>query len=70
MSPGDVPEVRVETVYYFYNPAENLGKIYADDYVFSDSDPNNYIALYGEGDKEFEKIRSITAKESNRFNLL
>lgn len=70
LEPGDIPEVRIETRYHFYAPADNLGKIYAEDYVFSDSDPNKYVALYGEGDKEFEKIRSITAKETNRFNLL
>jgi hypothetical protein len=65
-----VPETRIETTYHFYDPDENIGKLSEDDYVFSDTDPSLYTPLFGSGEHEFEKIRSITAKESNRFNLL
>ena len=67
---GDVPEVRIITHYHFYDPSINLGKTSAEDYVFADNNKNNYTPLYGSGANEFEKVRSITAKESNRFNLL
>ena len=70
VEPGDVPEARIETAYHFYDPDENIGKLSEDDYVFSDADPSLYTPLFGSGEHEFEKIRSITAKESNRFNLL
>ena len=70
VEPGDVPEMRIETAYHFYDPDENIGKLSEDDYVFSDADPSLYTPLFGSGEHEFEKIRSITAKESNRFNLL
>ena len=67
---NSVPEPQVNTIYHFYNPAINAGFLTAEDYIFDDNDPDKYIALYGSGDEEFEKVRSITAKESNRFNLL
>ena len=67
---GDVPEVRTITNYHFYDPSVNLGKTSAEDYVFADNNKDNYTPLYGSGENEFEKVRSITAKESNRFNLL
>lgn len=66
----NLPDVRIETKYYFYNPADNIGKLSEEDYIFSESDPTLYAPLFGSGDNKFEKIRSITAKESNRFNLL
>lgn len=67
---NSVPEPQVNTIYHFYNPAINAGFLTVEDYIFDDNDPDKYIALYGSGDKEFEKVRSITTKESNRFNLL
>ena len=70
MDIGDVPEVRIVTNYHFYDPAVNAGLTSAEDYKFSDNDKSLYTPLYGSGVNEFEKVRSITAKESNRFNLL
>lgn len=67
---NEVPEVRINTEWHFYNPAENIGKISADDYVYDGSNPNNYTAKYGTGDEEFEKRRSITISESNRYNII
>ncbi len=66
----NLPDIRVKTKNYFYDPEVNIGKIAPEDYVYSESDPTLYTALYGTGNKQFEKVRSITAKESNRFNLL
>lgn len=67
---GSVPEVRINTNYHFYDPMENAGLTSAEDYKFSSNNKDYYIPLYGSGANEFEKVRSITAKESNRFNLL
>ena len=66
----NLPDVRIETKYHFYDPAQNIGKLIPEDYIFSEEDPSLYTPLYGTGESEFEKVRSITAKESNRFNLL
>ena len=66
----NLPDVRIETENHFYNPSENLGKLTEEDYIFSESDPSLYTPLYGSGENKFEKVRSISAKESNRFNLL
>lgn len=66
----NLPDVRVETKYHFYNPLDNRGRLSEEDYVFSEPDPTLYTPLYGSGENEFEKVRSITTKESNRFNLL
>lgn len=66
----NLPDVRIETKYHFYDPAQNIGKLISEDYIFSEEDPSLYTPLYGTGESEFEKVRSITAKESNRFNLL
>lgn len=70
MNIGDVPQVRILTNYHFYDPIINAGFISAEDYIYSDNNKDYYIPLYGSGENEFEKVRSITAKESNRFNLL
>lgn len=66
----NLPDVRIETKYHFYDPTKNIGKLSEEDYVFSESNPSLYEPLFGSGNNKFEKIRSITAKESNRFNLL
>ena len=66
----NLPDVRIETKYHFYDPTKNIGKLSEEDYVFSESNPSLYEPLFGSGNNKFEKIRSIIAKESNRFNLL
>ncbi len=70
LEPGQVPTVRIDTLYHFYKPSENIGKTSEEDYIFADSDPTLYTPLFGSGEHTFEKVRSITEKESNRFNLL
>lgn len=64
-------ESYVKEQYKYYNPASVYTSL--EDLAFlevSDSLSSNYTPVYGEGAKAYEKIRSITAKESNRFNLL
>lgn len=69
--PEAKPKATVKTVYnYFkkdakYTDLKDLGLLYQD-YVTSDT----YRPIYGAGEHAYEKVRSITAKESNRFNLL
>ena len=43
VEPGDVPEMRIETAYHFYDPDENIGKLSEDDYIFSGSEDKNII---------------------------
>lgn len=71
--PGTVvpAEAKIQYLYYSkdadYTSEENLN------YLYKGTSPNeNYEPFYGAPDapQQFEKMRSITAKESNRFNLL
>ena len=68
--PGETPNSCVKKKYYYYYPSlnqdvlEESSIVYA--YVGNEKSPD-YTVKY---DKTFEKIRSITAKESNRFNLI
>ena len=64
-------ESYVKEQYKYYNPASIYTSL--EDLTFlkvSDSPSSNYTPVYGEGAEAYEKVRSITAKESNRFNLL
>lgn len=69
--PEAKPKATVKTVYnYFkkdteYTDIKDLELVYQD-YVPSDT----YRPIYGAEEHAYEKVRSITAKESNRFNLL
>ena len=73
INPGDIDVQSVSTIkYVYYNYTKSAGLLSADDVMplWSSKDDWNYdgmIALYNEN---FEKIRSIDAKQSNRFNLL
>lgn len=68
--PGDTPSACVKKKYYYYYPSQNKNVVDADAisyaYIGNDKSPN-YTVKY---DKTFEKIRSITEKESNRFNII
>lgn len=68
LAPDDIKLGEVKTIYYYYYP--NSKYTSADDivYIYKGESPANFLEVYN--DNEFEKIRSITAKESNRFNLL
>lgn len=66
--PGSTPKSVVKTIYYFYYPdteaesAEDIPYLYK-----GEEKPSNFIPVYNE---DYEKIRSITASESNRFNII
>jgi hypothetical protein len=69
--PGGSFSSRIETIYNYYLPNDSYKSI--DDVVFSDqstTELDNYKVKYREGADSFTKVRSITAKESNRFNLI
>ena len=72
--PEDVVETATNTLYYIYDPnsTENQKAEDAEDIVFKykgylDFESQGYIPVY---DNNFEKNRSITASESNCFNLI
>ena len=69
--PGDEIFSEIKTTYKYYKPNPEWESI--EDLILSDhgEEPNsNYIVQYNDGADAFTKVRSITAKESNRFNLL
>lgn len=68
--PGDTPVSCVKKKYFYYYPSENkkAKDIDSISYAYSGYEkPSTYKVKY---DKTFEKIRSITTKESNRFNII
>lgn len=76
--PGQLYEPRVETIYYYYPKNSDFNSV--DDYKYSDKSPtpiDEYQLVYTDQQESekgieagYEKVRSITASESNRFNLL
>ena len=68
VTPGSTPESVVKTIYYFYYPdtkaesAEDIPYLYK-----GEEKPSNFTPVYNE---DYEKIRSITVSESNRFNII
>ena len=68
VTPGSTPESVVKTIYYFYYPdtkaesAEDIPYLYK-----GEEKPSNFTPMYNE---DYEKIRSITVSESNRFNII
>ena len=67
--PGSAPTAETKILYKYYKPSENQNAKSVDDivYIYVGYTPAPYAADY---DSDFQKRRSITAKESNRFNLL
>ena len=64
-------ESYIKEQYKYYNSASIYTSL--EDLNFlkvSDVPDEEYEPVYGEGAEAYEKVRSITAKESNRFNLL
>ena len=69
-TPGAIPVSGVKKKYYYYYPNSSYETI--EDIVFiyeGETKPTEYTPKYS-GDTGYEKIRSITATESNRFNLI
>lgn len=66
--PGGDIEAEIQTQYFYYEAGQETTDPEAIIYSYkSYTDSPDYIADYNTG---FEKVRSITAKESNRFNIL
>lgn len=64
-------ESYVKDVYKYYDSNSEYTSL--EDLIIlesSNSPSEIYVPYYGNGEEAYEKIRSITAKESNRFNLL
>lgn len=61
-------EPTIKTVYQYYQPAQDLESIVYLSGSGSEQPNPNYVPAYNTN--QFEKVRSITAKESNRFNLI
>ena len=67
--PGGELIASARTKYFYYLPSEDYEDISQVTFVYEDYAPwEGVSAIYN--DDQFEKIRSITAKESNRFNLI
>ena len=66
--PGDAPQAIIRTIYYYYEPVDSYTS--EDDivYLYKNYSPSSaYTPVY---DNSYEKIRSISARESNRFNMI
>ena len=74
INPGDINIESVSTVkYVYFNHTKSQGLVNESDitYLWSSStdwDSSNYLAL--QYNENFEKIRTVSAKRSNRFNLI
>ena len=65
--PGDAPTQEIiNIVPHYYDPNQEGGYTSLDDLKYLDSN-GTYTPLY---DDNYEKIRSITIKESNRYNII
>ena len=73
INPGSYDVESVAQVHYFYyNHTKSQGLASADDikYLYTNTSEWNNSALVPQYNENFEKIRSINAKQTNRFNLL
>ena len=67
--PNEIQASEVHTTYYYYEPDDSYKDIKEVRYVYrGETQPEAYKEVYNE--TSYEKIRSITASESNRFNLI
>lgn len=74
INPGEIDIESVSTIKYtYYNHTKTQGLLSADDINYLWSSPvdwDNSDFLEPQYNKDFEKIRSISEKQSNRFNLI
>lgn len=69
--PGSNFEAQIYTTYKYYLPNSDYESIDDLEVVWEGRQPNkNFLVKYNDGVNAYTKISSITAKESNRFNLL
>jgi hypothetical protein len=63
----------VQTKYYYYpkNPGYDYSSIEEIEFLYIGNEPSSkYIKKYNDDEAGYEKIRTVTASKSNRFNLL
>ena len=65
--PGGELFAKIETTKKYYDPTQTYSSL--EEVVFEPSG-GTYVLKYAEGTEAYTKVSSITAKESNRFNLL
>ena len=67
--PNEIKSSDIRTLYFYYEPNKDYKSIDEVKYVYKgETQPAAYKEVYNE--ITYEKIRSITASESNRFNLI
>lgn len=67
--PNEISQSEIKTKYYYYTPNPDYKTIEEVNFVYTGYSPSSeYEEDYNEN--SYEKIRSITASESNRFNLI
>ena len=67
--PGEIwTESQVVNTYYYYYPSKDYSSIEDISFIYKGNTPSTVFLDYY--DKKYEKVRSIKASESNRFNLL
>ena len=67
--PGGELKSDVKTKYYYYTPNSNYKSIEDVQFIYAGYEPQ-YAKNQDYNDNQYEKVRSITARESNRFNLI
>lgn len=67
LQPGEIAGGEAKTVYCYYEPSDAYTSVDDIDFLYKDYTPASYSEVYEKG---FGKKRTITASESNRFNLL
>lgn len=66
--PGAAPEAIIKTIYYYYYPTEKYTSLEDVSFIYKGYEPSPlYTSQY---DNSYQKIRNITATESNRFNMI
>ena len=68
--PGGELFSAARTKYFYYNPDQDYDSLESLQYKYIGYEEQSYPKKYNEGAAQFEKIRSVTASESNRFNLI
>ena len=67
--PDQIAPSKIENIYYYYKPSKDYKSIEDIKFLYKGTSPNEaYEDKYN--DNAYEKIRSIKAAESNRFNLI
>ena len=65
--PDELGESKVVNTYYYYYPNQDYKSVDDIQYIYKGTTPAPFVEVFNE---DFEKVRSITARESNRFNLI